>query len=252
MKILPPKLYTPPSILQKVELKTISHNDGRRIFKPYGIDNQLFGRLDISFEQCVDDLNNWIIKIKNSLGKLMGFEIVKMAPQEDVIKGLTMEVPPEYRHKGFRFGELLRLFSIIEMNENKNSCLNLYSRPGAIYFHSKYKFEPNNFYLPERDMMLMTISKDEGFPELAERAKSLQERIMTQYSDTDAQQIFCQEANLLAKEYISKALAQDRELAYLEHPFEQGFSMTLTRENLLKNKDFFNQCFKKYGIDYKV
>ena len=28
--------------------------------------------------------------------------------------------------------------------------------------------------------------------------------------------------------------------------------MTLTDENIMKNKDFFNALFKKHGIDYQI
>ena len=36
------------------------------------------------------------------------------------------------------------------------------------------------------------------------------------------------------------------------YPFDYGFNMKLTKENVIKNMDFFNNLFKKHGINYKI
>ena len=37
-----------------------------------------------------------------------------------------------------------------------------------------------------------------------------------------------------------------------KHNFKGGFTMILTKENILKNKEFFNKLFKDFHIDYLI
>lgn len=223
-----------------------------KLFEPYTLGAGMSESMNVTLKRYQNIYDKWKIEIRKAGGKVLGREILKMNPALDEIKGETIEVRPEYRQKGYRYGELLRLFSIIEMNENKYSKLNLYSLPEAVYFHSKYFFEPDNYYLPERDMMLKTISLDSDFPELVSLAEELINRPHYSPEDEVHQNELSVQTNKLTKQYITRALEEDRELAYLKHPFKYGFTMSLTREKLLNNKEYFNNLFEQHGIDYRI
>ena len=251
MKINCKNFYTQNMPLKTVGWRNFAENDERKVFQPFGIKNSVIGDLSIELKSHECGYDRWVISLKNLLGKLLGYEVLRMNPESKEITGYLMNVSEEYRQKGFRFGEMLRLFSVIEMNENKSPRLDIVSRPDAVYFHSKYKFEPSNICFSDRDMMLKTVSEDSSFSELAKEAKKI---IFAAENKTDKQlqRDLCIKTNALVQRYINQALLEDHENAYLRHPFKFGFSMSLSFENLLKNKDFFNNCFKKYGIDYGI
>ena len=56
--------------------------------------------------------------------------------------------------------------------------------------------------------------------------------------------------NDLINRYFNKISNKKEE--YKNHPFKFGIHMKLTMENILKNKDFFNELFKKHKINYVI
>ena len=81
----------------------------------------------------------FVTKLIDSDGNTLGSEIFGLSGKSDMFD-YNIEVNNPHRGKGF--GELLCLTNIIEMIENKINLIRLYSKNTAIYFHSKYKFEP--------------------------------------------------------------------------------------------------------------
>ena len=137
------------------------------------------------------------------------------------------------------------------MLENKKTLFKIYSKSTAIYFHSKYKFEPNITSFHERDAALLTIiqDKNKNFSDLSQKGKNLQHKINI-CQTAEEQRELCLSVNKLIKEYIERA--KNPAGNYKFHPFQSGIDMILTNKNLIKHKDFFNNLFKKHGIDYNI
>lgn len=193
----------------------------------------------------------FITEIKNAYNKVLGFESFAMYQDNSTIDGLYIQVEPEYRRQ-YHLGEILRLISIIEMIENKIKALNIYSKNTAIFFHSKYKFEPNIKKFEERNRFLEHIASSKNGNAEAERtfAKELLQK--TNQAKTSSEQIaLYNPANSVIKSYIRKILSAGKE-EYKKYPFPIGMDMCLTNENLIENRAYFNELFAKHNIDYQI
>ncbi len=233
--------------------KNFAPNDSRMFFEDYKLKNNIFGDLLISIKKNDEGYNRWVIEIKNSLNKLFGKEIVSIDADDKAMMGYDIIVEPEYRQKGFKFGELLRLFSVMEMHKNNAPFIKIYSKNTAVYFHSKYKFMPSNITFATRNRMLESMADDKSpcFQDLSQKAKQLRELSTKTANDAEKQRQLCVEANALAAEYIKRAIETEKN-PQNQHPFSYGMEMILTRENIEKNKVFFNNLYQKYGIDYEI
>lgn len=214
--------------------------------------NDLIGDLSVVTQKLDDGRDCFLTEAKNRLGKRLGSELFSM-PREGVkASGLNICVEPEYRKKSFRLGELLRLSSIIEIMENKNvKFFEIFSKNSAIYFHSKYKFKPDIVSFSQRDEALATIAADshKDFSEVSEKAKYLIDKVNKSKTASE-QRDLCKETNTVIDEYITRALNSNE--GYKEHTFDKGFNMSLSKEDIIENRDFYNPLFKRHGIDYEI
>ncbi len=224
--------------------------------KPYklcsfDIDNPVLDRLKVSTSPLEEHYNRFIIEIKNKQNKLLGREIFSMDNETGNIFGFSIEVEKEYRQKSYRFGEILRLASIIEMLENKLSTFDIYSKDTAVLFHSKYKFQPHFQTFAERDYALQTIIKNTfNLPkEFIKQALSIIEKIQ-QFPQAETQRNLREESCELTKKYIQQILLSQNKPK--NNLFDYGMNMQLTVEDLKNNSNFFNQLFEKHNIEYKI
>lgn len=244
----------PNSIRQLVKpvWKNFSETDARKVFETLPIQNNCLGRLSLGIRDYKDGFNRMIIEIKNSLGKVFGKEIISIDTHNKYMTGYNILVEPEFRQKHFRFGELLRLASIMEIVENKSPYIYIYSKDTAVYFHSKYKFVPNIKTFEERNSSLETILRDKSpeIKDLVEKAKDITRQIALNKNNSDIQRECVQKVNILISEYIERAM--QKKDPQINHPFKKGIEMRLYRDTILKNKEYFNTLFENHGIDYKI
>ena len=231
-------------------ITNVSPTDTRKLCS-FSVKNDILGKLDLSTKAFSKGFGRLVLELKDCSSKLMASEDLSLYESFNEITGLNINVEPEYRHtanRNFRLGEILRLATIIEMLENNKNIFKIFSKDTAVYFHSKYKFEPDIKSFDERDKALKTISEDRSpcFEPLALTASDIIEQIKLSKS-ADAQRAFCADTNKLVKQYIDKSQNN-----YKAHPFSYGFNMVLTRQNLYKNRSFYNDLYKKYGIDYTI
>ena len=247
-----PSLNTNPIQLVKPVWKNFSTTDTRKVFENFSIKNEILGNLSVGISDCQDGFGRWIIEIKNTLGKVFGKEVISIDRNNKYMTGYNILVEREYRQKNYRFGELLRLASIMEMIENKCPLLYIYSKDSAVYFHSKYKFEPAIRAFEERDAALMTIANDKSrnFKDLTNMAKILQKKINENKDNAKKQRELTQKTNILVQEYIKRAISEN--MPQKNHPFERGMDMILERKAVINNSDYYNVLFAQHGIDYKV
>ncbi len=194
----------------------------------------------------------WITtELRSRLNKKLGYEILSLDKNRKKGLGASLEVEKEYRQKNNRFGEILRLSSIIGILENDISEFEIHSKPGAIYFHSKYKFEPQITEFQQRDDALQSIINNSkiGFDYYKKEAENLQEKICF-YTDDETQRRLCIDTSALVGDYIQKVSETEKE--YLNHPFSTGLRMILKKDKIIENKEFFNDLFAKHVINYKI
>ena len=238
--------------LVKPQWKNFSENDTRRVFEDLQIQNNILGQLSLGIRDYNDGFNRLVIEIKNAMGKIFGKEIISIDSHNKSMTGYNIIVEPEYRQKHFRFGELLRLASIMEILENKCPFIYIFSKDTAVYFHGKYKFEPVIKSFEERDYALETIINDTSlhFRDLAIKAKIIQNQVKANKNNAQKQRELTQKTNYIVREYIRRALEEKNPQE--SHPFRRGMDMMLDAETIRRNKDYFNSLFAKHGIDYKI
>ncbi len=233
-------------------IKNIAPDDLRQVCS-FTTRNDRLGELTTSTRIYNDGFNRLITEIRNPMGKRLGHEIFSIDKEHQTMYGFYIEVEPEYRSsymKGYRFGEIMRLSSIITMLENNIRQFDILSKNTAVYFHSRYKFIPNIIGFDDRNNMLKSIVQNGGdfVIDLTKRAIELLERISKNPQATE-QRAMVGETNTIAKDYIARVLEKHEEK---KHPFIGTVDMQLTAENITENRDFFNTLFQRHGIDYLI
>ena len=238
--------------LVKPQWKNFSENDTRRIFEDFRIQNNILGPLSLGIRDYNDGFSRLVIEIKNAMGKIFGKEIISLDSHSNAMTGYNILVEPEYRQKNFRFGELLRLASIMEIIENKSPFIYIFSKDTAVYFHGKYKFEPVIKAFEERNAALETIIHDKSphFKDLSIKAQNIEDQIKANINNDQKQRNLTKKTNDIVREYIKRALEEPN--PQKNHPFKRGMDMMLDAETIRRNKDYFNNLFEKHGIDYKI
>ena len=252
MKIINP--INPTRFIKNTKpiITNVAQGDTRKLCS-FVVPENKFGKLYLDVKMPKAGYgHNFITELRNRFDKLMGYEEFAYFEGSPNMSGLFIRVNDEYKQKGFNFGEILRLSSIIEIMENKVKNFEIISKDTAIYFHAKYKFTPNLAF-SDRDKFLKTLSGDKsnGYEKFSQKAQDLADKlkIAKENAGIPQQRKICAETNEVLGEYLDKVIA---EKSQKQHPINFTMPMTLTDENILKNKEFFNQLFKKHGIDYNV
>lgn len=164
---------------------------------------------------------------------------------QDYMSVDNMYTNTESRKEGL--GSCMHLINIIEMLENNIKRIELLAVASAIPFHSKLGFKPyNNWeYLSLRQNILQ-IANDNS-PEMETESK-LASQLLKAYYTPDLK---AKLGNKLLYNYIQKALkikTKEEQKSMFKHPL----FMVLSRKDVLKNKEFYNKLFNKYGIDYQI
>ena len=147
--------------------------------------------------------------------------------------------------RGLGLGAALHLLNIIEMLENPDvDKIILTSTASAMPFHMKFGFYPRGDYYWKLKSNLRIISqeKDPNLRKYAVRAK----KILLTPQNNDVKSA---EANRLLFEYTRAALSQHKDM---EGFYTICMPLILTKNMVLKNRDFYNKLFKKYEIDYQI
>ena len=222
--------------------------------KAFDLFDEKLGNLHISIDKKFDEtgLNEKVfLNIFNDSEKVpIVQEIIEFFRNKNIL-GHNIEVLEKYREKHYGLGELMRLLSIAQMNENGSETFKLYSKNTAIGFHAKYKFHPHisNPDIIEAFLKKISYEKTPGLKDLSNSAKIFEEENWTNISYTSE---WINRVNSLIYSYLNKMLKvkQPSNKQYSEIPFI--IDMELTRNELLQNRNFYNSLFEKRGIDYKI
>lgn len=148
-------------------------------------------------------------------------------------------------------GTVLHLAKIITMLENNCTEIQIKSINTAVIFHAKNGFRSNLQNKKECHYALITminaIFKSEELAVPASKASDILTKL--NWSTDEVNEVF--------NEFLDIICKLPKEISNSIHFKTSGmqdvlYGMKLTKEDVLKNKDFYNNLFKKYCIDYQI
>lgn len=227
-------------------------NDNNLSFKD-AQKSDVFVKIDADYEP-----GQYYLKIKNDNYRNIAESLFRISDKEKSIFTAYMDVIGN-KNKGKGLGVIMHLNNIMELLENNLSSIKLYSMGHAVLFHGKCKFEPRLNGMEELINTMYTISRKDcsKFPELlpisTKAGKLFDELYEISRIGIFVSEENTQKGNKIAKEYIDfiskqKLTKEEQE----EYGFSSGFHMELPKYKIIENKDFFNNLFKKYDIDYEL
>lgn len=211
------------------------NNVTNKLFAPKQVATKL-GTCAVQIERIPLDKELYELSL-NHEGQKLASELFQITKNGKSMLGLEIITKEPYRQKGFRFGEILRLFSVMELMQNKLSNIMIISRPKAVIFHKKYKFKPDLGMESIARTVLEKISRDD-IEKPAERAKKC-------LSDFNID-----EANDITDEFLSTIICDNLEPR--RHELSVGIPMTLDADEVKKHSEFFNNLYKKHGLDFTI
>lgn len=164
-----------------------------------------------------------------------------------MIDGFLIDVSPKFRNKGY--GELLKLVSIIELEENKFESISIESLPESIPFHFKYGFKPDlgvwgQNVLAIKQCLESIFSKTSEHSSLHKKSFAF---ISILNEESGVSQKNIEKMNLLVEKYISQNLK-----LWNENMLEGPLPMILEHKVVKNRAAFFNKLLKKHMINYKI
>ena len=164
---------------------------------------------------------------------------------KNCLDGIFMDIDNKKQHMGF--GELLRLASIIEMNENGLDKIRMISIPNAMPFHIKYKFMPEIDDMKTVFKVLKSIAANKSsvgnVPQEAEKILNSIEK-----NRLANKQLNClEEVSSLVAKYV-----RGNAKRWNETKLSADIPMSLIKSDVKKYASFYNKLFKKHGIDYTI
>ena len=176
-----------------------------------------------------------------------------------LFEGLSINTHKEARAHGY--GEILRLISIIHMKENNLVKNTIDALSNAIPFHFKYGFRPD--FSGHADFK-QPFKKREYFDPI----EYIRETLSLLITDKKAKKSFINNAKHLKSVFEENEALKSNEISMLDslvyhfirkhesdwnaHLLIDGLPMRLEMKNIEKNAKFYNQLFKKHGIDYEI
>lgn len=232
-------------------LKLNNTDNGVKLFS-FKIPENKAGELNVCVKRDPEGYRyKYYTELRNRFDKLLGYEHFSYFKDSDNMSGLFIKVEPEYRQKHYYFGEILRLASIIEMLENNVKNFIITSKETAVYFHSKYKFRPSITSFETRDRVLDNIAADKSidFQDLSMKAQDIITQKANPKTTNTTLRELCKDTSTLLYKYLQRATAKKQQN---NHQLKWPVEMTLTADDIKADKDFFNNLFKKHGIDYQI
>ncbi len=178
----------------------------------------------------------------------------KFSVKDDVLYGKYLLVNSPNERLGL--GTVLHLTKLIELMENDLSAIKLSSLPTAVFFHGKFGFKADIKSLKEANYVLSSIIpfcfEHEKFISASGKAVKL---FASGLREKD--EYICKTNKIFNEVLDVCRTSKDIDLSsirFRDDIFDQSllYNMKLTREDILANKDFYNNLFKKYDIDYQI
>lgn len=251
-------------LLKKSPISVNLSEKGGRKFGSYQYKDKDLGKLtvdtDLKFALARENPSKscfpgvYETKIRDEKGQCIGFEMFEFSNNNEEIPSIIGEeifVRRDLQKNGKRFGEKLRLSSIIAMLENNINRILITSVPDAILFHTKYKFKPVFADLWDCKNILRNILMNsyEDTKHFGPQAEKLMEKINAE--NFGKKEDILKSTSELFENFVNVLQNLSKEKQN-EYPFFQCVDMRLTREDVIKNAEYFNGLLKKHNLDYKI
>lgn len=199
---------------------------------------------------------NYLIAVENPAGFDYGTELLHFNMFDRYIYSKNVKVGEAYQDSGFRIGEILKLTSIMMMVKNNLEKIKLYSPNPFVMFHAKYKFEPDIHTLNESRSVLDSVlkSKEPNMKIIQEQAGDIRNALTKRSREGNSWDIakIINDTNTAVNNFMLQMFKNGRKITPQRQPFDEGFSLVLTKEQVAKNKDFFNELYRKHDIDFQI
>ncbi len=168
---------------------------------------------------------------------------------KDILRNTDIRVFSERRkHSGA--GTAMKLGQIMTMVENDINKLELNSLGSAVMFHTMFKFKPairnGETIASFMKHNILIHSDDKRFEKITGEAQ----KWLDNNENSSVQNLA--KGNEIIYDYCSTVI---KHKLYKDNNYQivtGGFDMVLSRNDVMKNKDFFNRLFEKFHIDYKI
>lgn len=203
---------------------------------------------DVSIKRC-DYIDGFEVRFDdiNTLSSIepIADEEIMIRPEINYMYVDNMFTDDDKRGSGL--GTCMHLVNIIEMLENDIDRIELRASASAVAFHTKFGFKPVGF-LNYNAMLenIRSIAQDES-PKLSKHSQDAKALLKT----TIKPELKTKLALKLIENYTKDAIKvkNRKEQEYL---FSNCIEMSLTKKDVLKNKEKYNKLFEKYNIDYEI
>lgn len=193
--------------------------------------------------------NDFSIKIDDNDFNEIGTSVLSIKNNKTIYND-NIDVNSE-RRKYAGAGSIMTLGEIITMLENNMEKIELHSLGQAVYFHSKFKFRPALTSADDlKDYIagdVMIRESDKKFEKVCNMAKQW----LNKDKSSKSSENYISEGNNILYQYLQTVNANKLN-RHREFEIYPGFDMVLTRQNILDDKNYFNNLFKKFGIDYQI
>ncbi|MBQ8168051.1 hypothetical protein IJZ97_01380 [bacterium] len=228
-----------------VSLKRASFWDSRKT-SSFEVEHPSLNTLNVSSHKLKKTHNDeFVSSVVNSANRILATEKILINKSKHELYGCSIKTNERYRYNSL--GEILRLSGIITMFENKANKMRICSIGDAAVFHAKYKFEPDISTPLDAEFMLYRIADSKSKKYSQKAHEILNEYDFDKCDDEQLQN----SANSLVKELLD-------DIVYNKYDYDRkdlkhwSLDMVLTKENVLNNKEFFNNLYKKHGIEYEI
>ena len=223
-------------------LNTFKYN-GVTLLKPYNgcARNSVVLRFDTRFEPVYEKFETIVTNSKDDLDRV--------AYSQFTLNRNYMFIESMHTNSSVRslgIGTCLHLNNIVEMFKNGIEVIELSASSTAIPFHLRLGFKPCDIWTDNMIRNLRYIASERDY-----RLKSFSESAKSILSSDYSKDLKARLANNLISDYITEA-SKFKDKDELKKLMRCATQMRLTRSDVLKNKDFYNELFKRYKIDYEI
>lgn len=215
--------------------------ESQEIFETFRLKNSKKRDIFVSVAESLSLSGDYKISIKDRFFRELGTEDIYFNKSKKAIEGLSINTKRSQRKNGY--GEILRLMSVMMMMKNKQPGIEIFALDKAVIFHSKYKFQPAFTFISDTRSYLKKIAKVSE-PSLQSFVKEAKE-LRTQLQSPDLEN----KVLSLIQRFLEK-INQDKLKIKTDELFD--INMVLKKEDVLRNKDFYNALYKKHGINFHI
>lgn len=229
-------------------LKFKKINNYVNIFEDFPIKLKSGNLTEDCFVRASSDAKRFFVDVENKEGRHLGISTSNTIKDNGTLyNNIIQNLHQDWNVQGV--GSAMRLGQIIILLENpKMNKIKLFSMGNAVFFHSKFKFKPaitDKQELTEKLEDILVHSNDTRFSKNVEDVKTFLS------NNAPSKKDYIKNGNEILNKYLQNVVKNNLHKDIKFHIYS-GFDMELTKKDIINNKDFYNNLFNKFGIDYQI